>query len=555
MASGVGQIERVSAPVAAAAGRRWAAVMVCGALIGLAVTLNQSAVHWRENLADSHLFAWHGWCISQGARPYLDIWDNKPPGIWWLNAAMFRLLGEGMGGELLICTAALTTALVAFGGIARIAYHRSILVIAVLTGCALLPHLTYEGGANRTETFVLACESLAVLAYVYWLRHRGWKWLVAAGLAAGAAPLFKQSGLAAAVAITLHLLGSLVTTRYRGRRREEARSGDQRGRFSAILVFAASCGVLPTGAVIALAAQGALGAACYAVVTFNRAYFEIGDATYLRVDRGLKVLKDVLVPLVWMFAAAVAGLVWGVLARPRGQRLFEATACDASGRAGSCESRTYVELFWLWFGFALYLACAGPGRRGHHLMPVLAPLGLLALYPVHLAATHSGLWRRMTVRPTFVAVIVVYLYALGLLAWDNAVEIGRCWQNKSHWYSLQYAADPGWLQQAREIRRLTRPDERIYVWGWSPGTYRYAYRRAASRYATLEKVGQLAGRADFILQRARQDLRANRPSVFVISPADLAWMRRAAPDDFVVWLTSNYEDRGVTGGMHIMVAR
>lgn len=62
-------------------------VLTCGVLVAVAVTVNASAVHGRQNLADSHLFGYYGWCVSQGARPYLDVWDNKPPGIWWVNAA------------------------------------------------------------------------------------------------------------------------------------------------------------------------------------------------------------------------------------------------------------------------------------------------------------------------------------------------------------------------------------------------------------------------------------------------------------------------------------
>ena len=72
------------------------------ALLAGAAVINQSAVHWRSNNADSDLFAYYGWCIAHGARPYLDVWDNKPPGIWWVNAAAIRLCGAGAGSEMLV---------------------------------------------------------------------------------------------------------------------------------------------------------------------------------------------------------------------------------------------------------------------------------------------------------------------------------------------------------------------------------------------------------------------------------------------------------------------
>jgi len=80
--------------------------------------------------------------------------------------------------------------------------------LALATGCVLLTHLHYECGGNRTETFVVPCEILAVLSYLRWQRAGRLPWLAFAGLFAGAAPLFKQSGLAALGACALHLLWS-----------------------------------------------------------------------------------------------------------------------------------------------------------------------------------------------------------------------------------------------------------------------------------------------------------------------------------------------------------
>lgn len=79
-------------------------VLICGVLVATAVTVNASAIHWRQNLADSHLFGYYGWCI-------------------------------------------------------------------------LLTHVGYECGGNRTETFVILFERLAVLGYVRWLRGRRLAWL------------------------------------------------------------------------------------------------------------------------------------------------------------------------------------------------------------------------------------------------------------------------------------------------------------------------------------------------------------------------------------------
>ncbi|MFH1747917.1 MAG: glycosyltransferase family 39 protein [Planctomycetota bacterium] len=503
-------------------------------VIVLAVLINQSAVHWRDNVVDSHLFAYHGWCVSQGASPYLDIWDNKPPGIWWLNAAGFCLCGEGIGAELLICTLALILTLLAFVGIVRTIYHPSLTLPAALIVAVLLTHLSYECGSNRTETFVVAAEMLAILGYLRWWRGKRVGWLVVGGLAAGIAPFFKQSGLAAAVACGLHLVWSQVSGRT---------AAPHRPAWKPWLIAGVSFAVAPAVVTLVLASQGALSEAWFAVGPFNRAYFAIDDATYLDLDRALKIYAPIIWSLRWPIAGAGIGLGWA---------LWRGWARD---RTAPKSLPTGVLLLWLWGLLAVYLACVGPGRRGHHFMPVLPALGLLALYPLHRLVGQSGLAVRLTGRPTVAIVLVLYAYGLGQLALPNVAELKRCWQRKSHIFSLDYGEPQGYQVQAQAIRKWSQPGETIYVWGWSPGTYRYAYRPCVSRFATFEKVGQLRQHAQFIIDSALEDLYARPPTVFVISENDLHGVQADADDTLARWLNVHYDNRGVIGGMYILVRR
>jgi hypothetical protein len=548
---------------------------VCGVLIGVAVVLNQSAVHWRANVVDSHLFAYHGWCVAQGARPYLDIWDNKPPGIWWANAAGFRLCGEGMGGELLICSVALTISLVAFVGMARFAYHPSLTVPAAATGCVLLTHLVYECGANRTETFVVACESLAMLGYLRWWRFGNLHALALGGLAAGAAPFFKQSGLAVGAACALHLAWTQLRAARTGRLLmagaepgRYATAGTEPGRYKPWGVAAGMFAVVPAYVTTVLAAQGALGAAWYALGPFNQAYFAVGDATWVALGRAIGIYWEVLTPLAGLLALAAAGLLWSLWSRwhaPRRQNgtslgtptapvAGEAPALPLPG-AGPSARRTGVVVIWLWFLLGAYLACVGPGRRGHHLMPVLPALGLLALYPLHKLMGAQGLARRVAAHPAAAAALVLYGYVLAQLAAANAPQLANSWKEKTHWYAWSYATPRDYQRQAAEVRRLTRPDEPIYVWGWSPGTYRYAYRPAASRFATLEKLGQVGVHARFILDAAMADVRRAAPKVLLFSAGDLHGVLAEPISPFGAWLAEHYHDQGVIGGMHVLLRR
>jgi hypothetical protein len=509
-------------------------------VLGGATVVNQSAVHWRENIADSDLFAYYGWCVSTGARPYLDIWDNKPAGIWWLNAAAIRLCGPGAKSDLALGTCASLVTLAAFVGLAGSAFHRSLLLPAVLVGAVLLTDLRFECGSNRTETFVVACQTLAVLGYVRWLRAGGRVWLGLAGLAAGAAPLFKQSGLAVTLTLVLHF----AWVQWRSRSIGRAGGGYLRG-WKPWLVAGGAWAVAPLATIVRLASQGALGEAAYAVGAFNRAYFAVGDATWGHIGRALRIYEPALAALGGLLVIAAIGLGFGGWIYQRRLR----TGLTSPG------ARSGIGLFLLWFGLSVYLACVGPGRRSHHLMPALPALGLLVLYPLHLLAAGRGLRACLTGHPSAVGACVVWAYVLSGVATGSLNEAVRCWHTKPHWNAFQRRRPAPYELQAAEVDRLTRPDETIYVWGWSPSTYRYAYRRPASRFATLEKRGQVGEHARLVMEGAVTDILRQPPRAFVVSVGDHQSLLAAPASNFGTWLQAHYQLAATIEGMHVLIRR
>jgi hypothetical protein len=526
-------------------------------LTASAVLFNQSAVHWRSNINDSHYYAYCGWRVSQGARPYLDVWNNKPPGTWWVNAVGYWICGPGRERELLICSVAVAVAIVAFVAVARTAYHPSLWPLALATGCVLLTHLRYECGGNRTETFVVPCEILAVLGYLRWRRRGRLRWLIVGGLFAGAAPLFKQSGLGAAGACALHLLWSQIVGRFRNAPSSLPMTVGASGTHPTgvapsvasrrlwwipWIVGGAAAAALPVLTAIVLASYGALGEAYFAVSKFNRAYFAVNDATWFRLRGPIALHLESLGPLAGLYLAAGVGVLLAALRR--------------WGRVGpSAGDSVGVGVFWLWLLAAFYLACVGPGRQPYHLATTLAPLGLLALYPLNWLLGNTDLGRRIVTHPSIAVVIVVYVYLLFAAGADSAAVGERCWLQKPHWYALDRKQPAPYEVQAAEIVRLTQPDETIYVWGWSPGTYRFAYRHSASRFSTIEKLGQVGQHAQFMLDEAIADIRRAPPAVFVISTGDLAALLTPPRSEFAEWIDQHYRDLGDFEGMHILRRR
>lgn len=507
--------------------------LLLAALVAGTIVVNQMSGHWRENIDDSHLFAYYGWCVADGARPYLDLWDNKPPGIWWINAAAVRLLGErGAEIDLAVGAAALLLSVVSLLCAAATAWGRSALWFAAPAVCVLLTHNVFECGTNRTETWLTACECAGVAAYLRAVATGRSRWLVIAGVLLGAAPWFKQNGIAALVACCVDTA---------------AMRGDGRLRRLITLLTGAAIPSVIAGTVLAL--QGALGAAAYAMFGFNRLYFERGTAHWINPF----ALEAVYIPHARFVAAALACAAAGpvvAFVRRLARRSGIAPADDA-GR-GRIE---IAPLAWTWFIALAYLTSIGISPFPYPMAPLLAPLALLACDPLARWLGDRNVARALARRAGCCAAYVLLLAGVVGVWIDSYAEARRCLRQKPHFAALARRTPAQCELQAAELRRVTRPGDRIYVWGWSPGTYRYAYRRSAARFATIEKVGQIGAAARFIVDEARNDIRRNPPAAFVASIGDLRGIRVDASDDFGAWLDAHYVDHAEIEGMVILLRR
>jgi 4-amino-4-deoxy-L-arabinose transferase-like glycosyltransferase len=511
---------------------RGATGALCALLIGAAIVVNQSAIHWRGNIVDSDLFAYHGWCLARGQRPYRDFWDNKPPGIWLVNAAAIGLGGPGPLADVLVGATALALACGALVVAAARAYGPGLRVPAALAGAVLLTHQGFECGANRTETWLLSCELLAVCGYLAWLRGGRWRALVIAGLAGGAAPLFKQSGVTALLACGTHL----AWTQWRGAAPAAARV---RWQPWAVLAFAAALPAALTG--VWLGRQGVLGEALFAVGPFNRAYFTTGEASWTNLPSALAAYAPLLLLLVAPGVIAAGGLALAL--RPR----------TAAARPAHVAGLPLLSGVWLLASF--YLAGVSPGRQGHHLMPILAPLAMLTLHALVEFAGGADVLHASARRAGVAVAAVLWLAALGPAAGASLRAAEPGWASKPHWYALARREPWPAEAQGRAVAALCGPDDPIFVSGWSPGTYRYAERVAASRFATFEKRGQLGPQAQFIVDEALADLRRTPPAVFVIAAREYAALQASPGDAYGAWIAAQYEPRVTIAGMTLFTRR
>ncbi len=508
------------------------------AVIGPLIALSQIIAYWRTDVVDDQMFAYYGWRIANGATVYLDVWDNKPPGVYWINALAMLVSGGSYFGVLTVCGLALAIAHYAFYMAASAVYQRGAAVITTILLSFYLTHAFYTGGTNRTETFLVAAELGAVAIYLRaWQRDHWWKWYLA-GVLCGVAFLFKQVGLAAWGCMGLHLIILVIA------RKLTWQIGAQRG---LLLLCGASTTVALAG--IYLAAQGALFAALYATFGFNREYFNVGDsqfpynyATYAILQyHFFPILK---LPLLMVAAATLHAFLWW--SRPR----YRPAEIEKPLQRGPAAPPYFFLFLLFWFLVALYGAMLSPHGFRHYIIPTIPPLIMLAGYLINVLRAEASLLVRAQQR----AWVAMALVIMGYFAADAVVrqfgEMSKIWVFRiDPWLTGVGEYDEAhWEVVGQAVLKHTTPDQTIQCWGYMPGVYLYARRENACRFTTTEKVGQVRGGALFVLYELQEKLRDDPPALITMQSGDYVGLHHAdnakltLPPDITLgtWLDENY---------------
>jgi 4-amino-4-deoxy-L-arabinose transferase-like glycosyltransferase len=524
----------------------WSALLLAMALVIIPlIALSQFIAFYRTDVVDDQMFGYFGWRIAHGATVYLDVWDNKPPGIYWINAVGMLLGSDSYMGVIGLCVAALVASYACFFGICASLYYRGAAAFATILLSFYLTHGYYTGGTNRCETFLVACDLGAVLLYIRgFARDRWWKWFLA-GTLCGGAFLFKQVGLAACAAMAIHLT-VLAFTR-------EITFGQwlRRGLLLAagvVLVLGLAAGYL--------AAQGALGEALFATFGFNRTYFAAGKSnfpynyfTYFLLSR--HYFPIMLLPFLMAVAACIHAALWRL--RPH----FRPPEIEAPLKALRPACPRYMLLFLTWYLLSVWGALLSPHAFRHYLVPTIPPLMLMGAYLINVLQAEMRLLVAMQRRAWVTAGVVAMGYfgsdALTLQKEEAmTVVVPRFIQHKP--------AD--WEPVGDAVKLITQPDDKIQCLGYFPGVYLRARRDNVVRFATTEKVGQVPGHADFVLRELQEKLPADPPAVIVISAGDYERVHgRLSKDDpaprmiLGPWIDEHYERLADVPGPNVFILK
>ena len=205
----------------AAAARRLSFAAAFCVLLAVAHILLTRWCWWSIPLqTDTGMWAYMGRRMMSGALPYRDLWESKPPGIYYLFAVVERLFGSA-AITVFVWLDALVSACVLYATYRVARRYAS----AWAAGIVMLPlsmvfchRILADWGCNL-EKFVALFE-MAALGVVFSARSaRGRaasKWFAAGALCA-CASLFKQTGVAFLIAVSIVMLAESRKNRQSGR--------------------------------------------------------------------------------------------------------------------------------------------------------------------------------------------------------------------------------------------------------------------------------------------------------------------------------------------------
>jgi hypothetical protein len=169
-------------------------LLVCWVLVSTLIGKRFTAVD--PDPSDVQLFAYIGLKWTQGALPYVDIWDNKPPGIFAAIAAVFLLFPKSF--PALACLEGLFTlgCLGTVYGLTRqwgLPWAASWLATGSAAVASNLAYYTEHG--TFPEVYLLWPATMSMYCFGKAAPIFRGPWIVLAGVCTGVASLFKPTGL------------------------------------------------------------------------------------------------------------------------------------------------------------------------------------------------------------------------------------------------------------------------------------------------------------------------------------------------------------------------
>lgn len=429
---------------------------------------------------DSGLFAYGGWRILHGALPYADFFDNKLPGIFYLNAFALRIFGVNNSSLVIFQLIYSVLSTWVFYAVAvKISGRKAALAASLLFAFFSGSYGLAENG-NYTECYVALPMLIAALLVLR--KPTDALSAALAGILVAIAAIIKQPAASLAGALVIYVLFI----------------GKGRSRFVSAAMVLIGAGAVAGLMIAWMAHKGILAEAIQANVVFNRLYFRDAYTFGLGVAKWnlLRGIVLIALPLV----GAMGGIIWlamsKTLSKNIGLLLIPWFILDMAGVA---MGGRFCNHYFLAMLPSMFLLCAvffdGAIRSRRTVLAAVLVGSALIVGPVW----H---WERSCQACSGVPVSSIAEREYHALNWIFTERI-------PHGKMLPFEAIAEW------IRNNTSESDTIYVWGWETRVGFVARREFCSRYLHMHPLGATGFDRDRRIRELAHDIETRKPKYIV----------------------------------------
>ncbi|MDP2777735.1 MAG: glycosyltransferase family 39 protein [Anaerolineales bacterium] len=455
--------------------RSWEKLLVlCGAL---GVLLPVSPLNMQFTYSDSGVFLYTGWRILNGELPYRDIWDHKPPVVFYVNALGLAIADNSRWGVWLIELAALFLA--AYIGFQLLKKTLGIFpaLFSLLLWLISLVYVLQGGNLSTEYTLSLQFAALWLVYHADKTRRPHWVFFLI-GLTGAIAFFMKQTAVGIWIAIVIYLTVQRLMSK-QGRQ--------WLGELSLI-----SLGGLAISIIIAafFSIQGAFPQFWSAAFEYNFIYSSFGDAGF--TTRWASFINGI-IPLTrtGLFQFSIIGYAAGLILI-----LF---------RKSSIEKALPLLLVGL-INLPIELILINIPRRTypHYYMTLLPVLALFTGLAFWIFVSMGSTWKI----PNMVKYALAFGSA-GFLVWLSF----NGYMNTLYTYRKLYDNK----NMINYIKDNTTPNESVLLWGGETSMNYFTERKSPTRFTYQKPLLQEGyAREEFIIEFL-DDVINNQPQLIIMT--------------------------------------
>ena len=481
--------------------RRWLPGLML-LVIGIISLANAAEIAFNPAHHDGAIFVYVGEMWAAGTVPYVQLFDNKPPGIFAL-IALAALTHHTLWALAFIEFLFVMAYILTVRKTLQVSGAPEGVVLFGTLAAAIMINLHLYGTGNMTEVYMLWPMAASMLAFVWAIESRNIRFVFLAGLLTGVACMFKPFALSAFFA---QFAFTFIHDRPKVRNVLAWTSANLAG-----------AGVAWVPAFIYFSMHDGLRKMLDASFLYNVHY---GLASKESALDTLTMLMTRLLPV----STIVVCLAMGVAElRKPAQEIPKAR-------------RSLWILILFWFGAGLLLVLAAGRGYGHYFMSLIPALGLAAalfIWSIEERVPSRGL--RLAVGAlVFAPVIMAFFPGLAEAMQDDKNGVFH----HREFTPVDVAAF--------QLRAIATPSSTLLVWGFEPWLFSSTHLRNALRYPTTQYIYDSPRSYIDVGNEILNGMRTSPPDFVVVTPSEsvINWPHSSDPvrDQFQQILQRSYRD-------------